>query len=246
MLNQEKNSLKDLIVLIQAEERAKKNIFVEYHDSFARHRMDIRMKREFKLKPTSKDDKAVYKQSLPIPIHLKEHLIIKLALTNKSKIITMYPFPSMQVEFLLNKHPRKTTYPCRTKDDLHFDFRRLHSKYSSSSTLLEAAQNLAGKSFFCKLDCSQAGLFFRWWTKSQCQCLHSILLAEHLHAEDWNKVLADLCLLLHDNGIVVNNVTGHNRNTQAIFKSNRKAGLKLVIEKCHFTVRQVGFLGRTI
>ena len=36
------------------------------------------------------------------------------------------------------------------------------------------------------------------------------------------------------------------RNIRAVFKCIRQAGLKLTIEKCHFGVRQVEFLGRTI
>ena len=53
--------------------QAVEDILVEYHDIFARHRMDIGMNREFKVKLTPKDDTAVYIQSLPLPIHLKEH-----------------------------------------------------------------------------------------------------------------------------------------------------------------------------
>ena len=36
------------------------------------------------------------------------------------------------------------------------------------------------------------------------------------------------------------------KNTRAVFKCIRKAGLKLTTEKCHFGVTQVEFLGRTI
>ena len=39
---------------------------------------------------------------------------------------------------------------------------------------------------------------------------------------------------------------GSYRNIRAVFKCIRIAGLKLTIEKCHFGVRQVEFLGRTI
>ena len=49
----------------EIEKQAIENILVEYHDIFARHRMDIGMNTEFKVKLTPKDDKAVYSQSLP-------------------------------------------------------------------------------------------------------------------------------------------------------------------------------------
>ena len=59
-------------LLTETEKQAVEDILVEYHDIFARHRMDIGMNTEFNVKLTPKDDKAVYSQSLPMPIHLKE------------------------------------------------------------------------------------------------------------------------------------------------------------------------------
>ena len=67
-------------LLTEMEKQPIEDILVEYHDIFARHRMDIGMNTEFKVKLTPKDDKAIYSQSLPIPIHLKEDLIVELAL----------------------------------------------------------------------------------------------------------------------------------------------------------------------
>ena len=58
-------------LLTEIEKQAIKDILVEYHDIFSRHRMDIGRNTEFKVKLTPKDDKAVYSQSLPMPIHLK-------------------------------------------------------------------------------------------------------------------------------------------------------------------------------
>ena len=59
-------------LLTETEKQAIESILVEYHDIFARHRMDIGMNTEFKVKLTPKNNKAVYSQSLPMPIHLKE------------------------------------------------------------------------------------------------------------------------------------------------------------------------------
>ena len=74
------------------EKQAVEDILVQYHDIFARHRMDIGMNTEFKVKLTPKDDKAVYSQKLPMPIHLKEDLIVELALMHKYGIITVLRF----------------------------------------------------------------------------------------------------------------------------------------------------------
>ena len=50
------------------------------------------MNTEFKVKITPKDDQAVCSQSLPMPIHLKEVLIVELAPMHKNEIITVLPF----------------------------------------------------------------------------------------------------------------------------------------------------------
>ena len=71
----------------------------------------------------------------------------------------------------------------------------------------------------------------------------SSFMREHLDP----VVKADQCAqYVHDIGIAANNATDLIRNTRAVFKCIRKAGLKLTIEKCHFGVKQVEFLGRTI
>ena len=79
-------------LLNENEKHAVEDILVEYHDIFPRHRMDIGMNTEFKVRLTPKDDKAVYSQNLPMPIHLKEALIVELALMHKYGIITVLPF----------------------------------------------------------------------------------------------------------------------------------------------------------
>ena len=70
-------------LLTETEEQALEDLLVEYHDMFARHRMDIGMNTESKGKLTPKDDRAVYNHSLPMPIHLREDLIVELALMHK-------------------------------------------------------------------------------------------------------------------------------------------------------------------
>ena len=50
------------------------------------------MNTEFEVKQTPKDDRAVYSQNLPIPIHLKDDLIKELAPMYKYGIITVLPF----------------------------------------------------------------------------------------------------------------------------------------------------------
>ena len=70
-------------LLILVEKQAVEDKFFEYHDIFARHRKDIGMNTEFKVKLTLKLDRAVYSQSPPMPIHVKEALFVQLALMHK-------------------------------------------------------------------------------------------------------------------------------------------------------------------
>ena len=92
-------------LLTETEKQAIEDILVEYHDIFARHRLDIGMNTEFKVKLTPKDDKAVYSQSLPMPIHLKEDLIVELALMHKYGIITVLPFSKYASHIFAQRKP---------------------------------------------------------------------------------------------------------------------------------------------
>ena len=112
--------------------------------------MDIGMKTEFKVKLTPKDDKSVYSQSLPMPIHLKEDLIVELALMHKYGIITVLPFTKYASPIFAQGKPDG-------KLRLLLDLRKISSliadDYTNNnhpvSTLSDAAQHLAGKLLFC-------------------------------------------------------------------------------------------------
>ena len=77
--------------IIQIEE-----LLVEFHDIFARHRFDIGMNEDFKVKLTPKDDCPAYCQNLPTPITLKEDIFVEVALIHQFGIITTLQFPNMQ------------------------------------------------------------------------------------------------------------------------------------------------------
>ena len=70
-------------LLMEAEKQIVEDIVGEYHDIFARHRLDIEMKAEFEVKLKPNVDKAVYCQNLPMPIHQVKDLIDELALMQK-------------------------------------------------------------------------------------------------------------------------------------------------------------------
>ena len=255
-------------LLTKTEKQAVEYILVEYHDIFARHRMDIGMNTEFKVRLTPKDDKALYSQSLPMPINLKEDLIVELALMHKYGIITILLFSKYASPIFAQRKPNG-------KLGLLVNLRKINTliaddytnKNHPVSTLSDAAQHLAGKSLFCKLDCSQAYHCLQMADQRSVEMLAfsfaSRTFAYKRHAQGLNRsvsafssflreyldpvVKADQCAqYVDDIGIAANNATDLTWNIRAVFQCIRNAGLKLTIEKCHFGDRQVEFLGRTI
>ena len=187
---------------------------------------------------------------------------------HKYGIITVLPFSKYASPIFAQRKPNG-------KLRLLVDLRKINSliadDYTNNnhpvSTLSDAAQHLAGKSLFCKLDCSQAYhclqmadqrsvemLAFNFASRtfaykrlaqglSRSVSAFSSFMREYLDP----VVKADQCAqYVDDIGIAANNATDLTRNIRAVFKCIRQAGLKLTIEKCHFGVRQVEFLGRTI
>ena len=241
---------------------------VEYNDIFARHRLDIGINNSFKVKLTPKDERPIYTQSLPVPINLKEDLTVELALMHRYGIITTLPFSKYASPIFAQRKPNG-------KLRLLVDLRKINALISDDyinnnhpvSTLSDAAQHLAGKKLFCKLDCSQAYhclqtadqrsiemLAFNFASRTFAYKRLAQGLSRDLSAfssfirEYLDKVIkADQCAqYVDDIGIAANSVTQLIRNFRAVFECIRQAGLILSIDKCHFGVTEVEFLGRTI
>ena len=82
------------------------DLLVQFHDIFARHRFDIGMNEDFKVKLTPKDDSPAYSQNLPTPINLKEDILVELALLHRYGIITTLPFSKYaSAPFLHKRNP---------------------------------------------------------------------------------------------------------------------------------------------
>ena len=132
-------------------------ILMEFHDIFARHRFDIGTNREFKVKRTPNDDRPAYSQNLPTPINLKDDITVELALLHKYGIITTLPFSKNASPIFAQRKPKgrlRLLVYLRTINNL------ITENYINNnhpvSTLSDAAQHMAGKKLFCKLNCSQA------------------------------------------------------------------------------------------
>ena len=235
-------------LLTETEKQAVEDILVDYHDKFARHRMDIGMNTEFKVNLTPRDDKAVYSQSLPILIHLKEDLIVEVALMHKYGIITFLPFSKYASPIFAQGEPNGRL---RLLVDLRMIDTLIADDYTNNNQpvciLSDAAQLLSGKSLFCKLDFSQAYhclqmadqrsvemLAFNFPSKtfaykrlaqglSRSVSGFSSFMREYLDP----VVKADQCAqYVEEIAIAANNATDLTRNLRAVFKCIPQAELK--------------------
>ena len=144
-------------LLMKTQKQAVENIVVEYYDIFASYKMDIGTNTEFKVKLKAEGDRATYNQNLPMLIYLTEDLLVKLAHMHKYGIITVLPFSKYSSSISAQRKPNG-------KLRLLVDLRKINTliaeyftnKNHAVSTLSDAAQHLAGKSLFCKLDDAEA------------------------------------------------------------------------------------------
>ena len=137
--------------------QAVENLDLEFHDILARHRFDIGINTEFKVQLTPLDNRPAYSQSLPASINLKGNILVELALLHKYGIITTLPFSKYASPIFAQRKPNG-------KLRLLVDLRKVNTLIADDyinnnhpvSTLTDAAQHMAGKNLFCKLDFSQA------------------------------------------------------------------------------------------
>ena len=164
---------------LTSDEKAKtEELLVEFYDRFGRHRFDIGMNEEFKVKLTPIDDSAAYSQSLPAPINLKEDILVELAMLHRYGIITTLPFSKYA-------SPKFAQKKSNGKLRLLVDLRKINKLISDDninnnhpvSTLVDAAQHMAGKKLFYKLDCSQA--------------YHCLQMADQRSKHKWHRLVFD-------------------------------------------------------
>ena len=221
------------------------------------------MNEEFKVKLTPKDDSPAYSQSLRAPINLKEDILVELAMLHKNGIITTLPFSKYASPIFAQMKPNG-------KLRLLVGLSKINNLISDDyinnnhpvSTLVDAAQHMAGKKFFCKLYCSQAYhclqmadqrsigmLAFNFASRTFAYRRLAQGLSRALFMREYlDKVIkADQCAqFVDDIGIAANDADHLIANLRATFKCIQEAGLKLTMHKCHFGATEIIFLGRTI
>ena len=230
--------------------------------------MDIGINHDFKIKLTPKTDDPVYSQSLPCPINLKEDLTVELALMHYFGIITTLPFSKYASPIFAQRKPNGRLR-------LLVDLRKINNLISDDyinnnhpvSTQTDAAQHLAGKKLFCKLDCSQAYHVLQMADQKSVQLLafnfasrtfaylrlaqglsRSLSSFSSFMREYLDKAMkADKCAqYVDDIGIATNTPEELKNNLREVFQCIRTAGLRLTMAKCQFGAKEVEFLGRTI
>ena len=147
--------------------------------------MDIELKTEIEKKLTPEDDKDVYSQNLPMPIHLKKHLIVELALMYKNGINKTIPFSGYASPIFPHRKSNGKLLVfvnlMKFNSSLADDYRktdhpeaRCQTQYKISQENLFSASSIAPKRI----------LVCRWQTNSQSKCFHSICAAELLRTND--------------------------------------------------------------
>ena len=243
----------------QLSENDKKDIeeiLIEDNDIFARHRLDIGINHDFKSKLTPKTDEPVDSQSLPCPINLKADMTVELALMQYFGTITTLPFSKYASSIF---EQRKLNGRLRLLVDLRKINNLISDDYINNnhpvSTLTDAAQHLAGKKLFCKLDCSQAYHVLQMTDQKSVPLLAFnfasktfayLRLAQGLSCSlsSFSSVMREYldkamkadksAQYVDDIGIATNTPEELKNNLREVFQCIRAAGLRLTMAKCQF------------
>ena len=139
------------------DEKIMENLLVQFHDIFARHRLDLGKNTDCLVKLTPEHDRPVCSPNSATPIHLRDELLVELALMEYYDIITTLPFSKYSWPIFAQ---RKSSGKLRILIDLRRINPILRYDYKNNNfpipTMADATAHLAGKSIFAKMDCSQA------------------------------------------------------------------------------------------
>ena len=257
-----KNFKWDDTQLSEDDQKDIEEILIEFNDIFPRHRLDIGINHDFKIKLTPKTDEPVYSQSLPCPTNLEDDLTVALPLMHYFGIITTLPFSKYASPIFAQRKPNGRLR-------LLVDLRKINNFISNDyinnnhpvSTLTDAAQHLAGEKLFCKVDCSQAYhvlqmtdqksvqlLAFNFASRTFAYLSRSLSSFSSFMREYLNKAIkADKCAqYVDDIGIAINTPEELKNNLREVFQCIRAARLRLTMAKCQFDAKEIEFFVRTI
>ena len=258
----------DNFVLTDNQKSTVEELLVEFSDVFSKHRFDVGHSTELKIKLTPEHDLPIYTQGPPTPIHLRDELIIELALMHYYGLITT--LPQSKYSSPLFDH-QKQSGKLRILIDLRRVNHLLRNDYLNSnfpiSNMADASNHFAGKTLFTKLDCSQAYhcvqmaddistqlLSFNFSSRTYAyKCLAQELSKSATGFRSFIRhyldpcLAADLCTqFMDDIGSAVKNFDELVPTLRKIFTCIRRSGLKLSTEKCVIGTQKMKLLGNVI
>ena len=144
-------------IFTKLERQKMEDLPVKHHQIFARHRLDLGKNTDCIVKLTPEHDKPIYTSNPTTPIHLRDEILIELALMQYYDIITSLPFSKYSSPIFAQ---RKSSGKLRILIDLRRINHLLRHDYTNNNfpipTMSDASAHLAGKKIFAKMDCSQA------------------------------------------------------------------------------------------
>ena len=208
----------------------------------------------------------MYVQGPPAPIHLRDEILVELALLQCFHITLSHSKYSSPI-FV----HRKSSGKLRILIDLRRVNHLLRHDYLNSnfpiSNMTDATNHFAAKNLFCKLDCSQAYHCVQMADDLSVQLLAfnlaSRIFAYNCLAQGLNKsvrgfssfvkhyldpcIAANVCTqFMDDIAAGVNNFDEMIPALRKIFDCLRESGLKLSAHKCEFGTTKIDYLGSTI
>ena len=182
----------DKSLLSSSQQTQVEELLVKYNSIFARHRLDIGMNTDFKVKLTPQHDEPVYPQSRPTPTNLKDDLLVEIALMQEY-IITPLPYSKYSSPIFAQRKPN---------GKLRFlvDLRRINHLIKNDygehnhpvTTISDAAQYMAGKKTFVNLIAPRPTIASQWPMSSRYNFCRLILAVVPLRFLDLHKVLTVL------------------------------------------------------
>ena len=255
-------------VLNERERAAVEKVILEFHDIFARHRLDVGGNGEIKVKLTPEHDRPVFKRSPPCPIHYKEDLMVELALMQYYGIITTLATSKYSSPIFCQ---RKSNGRLRILTDLRRINHLIRNDYDEHNfplaCMADAMAHIVGKTLFSLFDASQAYFSVQLADALSVQLLSfnfaSRTFAFRRLAQGLNRsVSAFSSIMMH---YLQENIARDECNTfvddiicgtkgfekhivalKRLFASIRRSGVKLTMAKCEFGKEKVKYLGSTI
>ena len=129
-------------------------IFTTYSPGIA---LTLELRQSSKYNSHLLDNRPADSQSLPAPINLKDDILVELALLHKYGIIITLPFSKYASPIFAKRKPNEKLHRLVDLSKINTLLVDDYIKNNHPvSTLTDAAEHMAGKYLFCKLDCSQA------------------------------------------------------------------------------------------